>query len=222
MEYLKRGCHLFWADTVAYPPIGALVMYCPQDHDESQDVGWWRVRILNRLSANSQSVLSWVHPGVLAKISGEIEVCGDGQKSSWGPRRSCKVFQGRTCEIMEMSCHGMGEKPSEEDKAHVGYCEYTIRRLANLPSFFEHLLQAVDLLKDIDVLRLYCRGGKHRSLTLGNVLEALSNCAFVPRDGPHKLCAFRCQRAIPDVIAEAVLDAHTVWLQSQSLVAGGA
>ena len=115
---------------------------------------------------------------------------------------------------MEMSCHGMGEKPSEEDKAHVGYCEYTIRRLANLPSFFEHLLQAVDLLKDIDILKLYCKGGKHRSLSLGNVLVALTNCDFVARNAPHKLCNFRCKHATPDEIAESVLIAHTVWLYS--------
>ena len=68
----------------------ALVMYGPQDHDESQDVGWWRVHVLDRLSANS---LSWLHPGVLAKISGEIEVCGDGQKLSWSPGEAVKSFE---------------------------------------------------------------------------------------------------------------------------------
>ena len=156
--------------TVAYLEIGALVLYMPSDRDDIADSGWWRVRILSKGKwfcgqAERYCAAEWVHPGILAAVTGTIHVKGDGQYSAW-PATSDRL-----------SCHGMGTKPSPEDKQHSGFCAACIRRMAGNLSFMVHLEQAVRLLENTKTLMCVCKAGKHRSLSLAHVLVSLTLCS---------------------------------------------
>lgn len=190
---IEDNTDTIWRSSVAYPEIGTLVLYFPGEHDEEADHGWWKVHILRETEHNVQ----WVHPGILARIRGNIYVEGDGLRNAWpaAPNRMC--------------CHLMGEKrkPADSELVHVGYCEACLRRMARFSSFFRHLHEAVRLLETTDVLTLVCTRGKHRSFALGHEIVTLTSCSF-SKGGPRMQCGCvpPCNASSAETCAQILLD----------------
>ena len=184
-----------WKDTVTYLSAGTVVLYVPEDASDA-DIGWWKVW---RITGVKPSRAGWVHPGTLAHISGEIHVSGNSLRYGFETTKN------------RMSCHSMGaaHKPSDADLVHTGWCPACQTRMASHSSYTEHVLLAIQLLKDTKTLEIYCKRGKHRSLALGVLLVSLTHC--ITGSGFNWRCEARspCSRISSNECARILLNGRT-------------
>ena len=161
-----------YRDTVHYPTVGQTILYQPDDASDQDDFGWWKVRLFDPRPQNAAMARAvWVHPGVLARITGHLSVAGVGTDPS--------VYPG------EFDCRGIGShcKPTQEEIDHCGWCAPCQTRLATADDngkerYRRHLLQLLQVFQNTEsaeVVTVICKGGRHRSLSLAVLVWHLTH-----------------------------------------------